>query len=583
MTRYNLARAALRPLARIALFSCIALLPQVLAAGAAADAGSAQSTTATEPRYAAVAAPDEFGAHTAMDVMKRGGNAVDAAVATAFVLAVTYPEAGNLGGGGFMMIYEQGKGSFLDYRETAPAAATRDMYLNDKGEVIKDASVIGPRAAGVPGTVAGLWAAHQRYGSRPWRELLQPAIALARDGFTATAPMANRIQDARGNYADLTNFDRYYGQVRTGERFRQPELAATLERIAARGADGFYHGRTAQRLVAQMGSHGLITLRDLAGYKVKWREPLTAGWRGMTLLTAPLPSSGGFALIELLRMHDALGAQFAGLDHNSAQYVHLIAEMEKRVFADRAEYLGDPDFVHVPIERLIDPDYIARRAAEVRPHEISPVGSVKPGLAEGMHTTHFSILDSDGNAVANTYTLNDWYGDGVVVEGAGFLLNNEMDDFSAKPGVPNMYGVVGGSANAIEPGKRMLSSMSPTIALKAGHVALVAGTPGGSTIFTSVFQTILNIYDFNMSPQQAVAAGRFHHQLLPPDRIVYSICCALSAESIAGLRALGYNPQPNSWEFGDVQAIVVDDAGQVSAGSDPRGRGRALVEAMPRH
>ncbi|MBS0387240.1 MAG: gamma-glutamyltransferase [Proteobacteria bacterium] len=573
------ARTALRPLIRIALLTGVALLafgtrpPAALAAAA---------NVANAPHRAAVAAPDDFGARTAMDVMRRGGNAVDAAVATAFVLAVTYPEAGNLGGGGFMMIYEHGKGSFLDYRETAPAAATRDMYLDDKGEVIKDASVIGPRAAGVPGTVAGLWAAHQRYGRRPWRELLQPAITLARDGFIVPAALAERIQEARGAYAGITNFDRYYSPVRAGERFRQPQLAATLERIAARGAGGFYHGRTAQRIVAQMGPKGLITLRDLAGYQAKWREPLTARWRDLTLLTAPLPSSGGFALIELLRMHDALGAQFAGLGHNSTQYVHLIAEMEKRVFADRAEYLGDPDFVHVPIEKLIDPDYIARRAAEVRPHEISPADSVKPGLAEGMHTTHFSILDADGNAVANTYTLNDWFGDGVVVDGAGFLLNNEMDDFSAKPGVPNMYGVVGGTANAIEPGKRMLSSMSPTIALKDGRVALVVGTPGGSTIFTSVFQTMLNIYDFHMSPQQAVAASRFHHQLLPPDRIVYSVCCALGDDTIAGLRALGYKPQPSPWEFGDVQAILVDATGQVSAGSDPRGRGRSLVETLPR-
>jgi len=579
MPRHLSAPAALRLLIRSALLTGLALLA-VLAQPPAALAATA--STAGGPRHAAVAAPDEFGARTAMDVMRRGGNAVDAAVATAFVLAVTYPEAGNLGGGGFMMIYEHGKGSFLDYRETAPAAATRDMYLDEHGEVIKDASVIGPRAAGVPGTVAGMWAAHQRYGRRPWRELLQPAIRLAREGFIVPAALASRIEEARGGYAGLTNFDRYFSAVHAGQRFRQPQLAATLERIAARGPDGFYHGRTAQRIVAQMKPAGLITLRDLAGYQVKWRAPLSAGWRDLTLLTAPLPSSGGFALIELLRMHDALGAQFAGLGHNSTQYVHLIAEMEKRVFADRAEYLGDPDFVHVPIEKLIDPDYIARRAAEVRPHEISPAASVKPGLAEGMHTTHFSILDADGDAVANTYTLNDWFGDGVVVDGAGFLLNNEMDDFSAKPGVPNMYGVVGGTANAIEPGKRMLSSMSPTIALKDGHVALVVGTPGGSTIFTSVFQTMLNVYDFHMGPQQAVAAGRFHHQLLPPDRIVYSICCALSEASIAGLRALGYKPQPSPWEFGDVQAIVVDDAGQVSAGSDPRGRGRSLVETMPR-
>ena len=532
------------------------------------------------PRQAAVATPDEFGSRTALAVMKRGGNAVDAAVATAFVLAVTYPEAGNLGGGGFMMIYHGGTPAFLDYRETAPAAATRDMYLDDQGAVIKNASVIGARAAGVPGTVAGLWMAHQRYGKRPWRELLQPAIRLARDGFTATAQMANRIHEAGGGYAGLTNFDHYFGKVRAGEVLRQPELAITLRRIAKGGEREFYHGKTAQLLVAQMQHGGLITLRDLAGYQAKWREPLTAEWRGMTLLTAPLPSSGGFALIELLKMHDALGLQFAGLAHNSTQYVHLIAEMEKRVFADRAEYLGDPDFVQVPIERLIDPAYIARRAGEVRLHEISPVESAKPGLEEGMHTTHFSILDADGNAVANTYTLNDWYGNGVVVEGAGFLLNNEMDDFSIKPGVPNIYGVVGGGANAIAPGKRMLSSMTPTIALKNGHVALVAGSPGGSTIFTSVFQAMLNIYDFHMTPREAVAAGRFHHQLLPPDRIIYSVCCALPADSIAGLRALGYNPVQSPWEFGDLQVIAVNEAGEVSAGSDPRDRGVAIIETL---
>ena len=530
---------------------------------------------------AAVAAPDEYGARIAMEVMGHGGNAVDAAVATAFVLAVTYPEAGNLGGGGFMMIYRDGKPACLDYRETAPAAATRDMYLDAKGAVIKNSSTIGPRAAGVPGTVAGMWLAHQRYGKRPWRELLQPAIKLAREGFEPSQEMANRIKEARGSYTGITNFDKYFGAVQAGTVFRQPELAATLERIAAGGPDGFYKGKTAQLVVAQMGHGGLITLADLAGYKAKWREPMIAKWRGMEILTAPLPSSGGFALIELLEMHDALAQQFAGLAHNSTQYVHLIAEMEKRVFADRAEYLGDPDFVHVPIERLIDPAYIARRAGEVQLHSISPVASVRPGLAEGMHTTHFSIIDADGNAVANTYTLNDWYGDGVVVAGAGFLLNNEMDDFSVKPGAPNMYGVVGGAANAIAPGKRMLSSMTPTIMLRDGHVALVAGSPGGPTIFTSVFQTVLNIYDFHMTPQEAVAAGRFHHQLLPPDEIIYSPSRPFSADTIAGLRALGYNPKASSWEFGDVQVVAVDKDGAVSAGSDPRGRGLSIVGGDP--
>lgn len=559
--------------ARLAFAAALALLPLL------PQVSRADSALAGAHR-AAVAAPDEYGARAAMNVMHRGGSAVDAAVATAFVLAVTYPEAGNLGGGGFMMIYQDGKPACVDYREAAPGAATRDMFLDANGQVIKDASVIGPRAAGVPGTVAGLWLAHQRYGKRPWRELLQPAIKLARDGFTPSQHMAERIAGARGSYANVTNFDRYFGAVRAGTLFRQPELAATLERIAVDGPRGFYQGRTAELIAAQMhrGKGGLITTADLAGYRAKWREPLVAPWRGMSLLTAPLPSSGGFALIELLEMHDALAGQFAGLAHNSTQYVHLIAEMEKRVFADRAEYLGDPDFVHVPIERLIAPDYIARRAAEVQLHSISPVASVRPGLEEGMHTTHFSIIDAAGNAVANTYTLNDWYGDGVVVEGAGFLLNNEMDDFSVKPGVPNMYGVLGGYANSIAPGKRMLSSMTPTIILKDGRVALVAGTPGGTTIFTSVFQAVLNIYDFHMTAQQAVAAGRFHHQLLPPDRIIYSRCCALTADTIAGLRAIGYNPQPAPWEFGDLQVIEVDGAGVVSAGSDPRGRGLAIVD-----
>ena len=534
-------------------------------------------------REAAVASPDEFGSRTAMAVIQRGGNAVDAAVATGFVLAVTYPEAGNLGGGGFMMIYINGKPAFVDYRETAPGAASRDMYLDDKGEVIKDASVIGARAAGVPGTVAGLWLAHQRYGTRPWKELLQPAIRLARDGFTAPQHMAQRIEQAREGYAGRTNFDLYFDKVRGAGVFRQPELAATLSRIAQGGAAEFYRGKTARLLVAQMQrDKGLINLKDLAGYRARWREPLTAPWRGMTLLTAPLPSSGGFALIELLEMHDALAAQFQGLAHNSTQYVHLIAEMEKRVFADRAEYLGDPDFVHVPIEKLIDPAYIARRAAEVRLDGISPVAGVKPGLAEGLHTTHFSILDAQGNAVANTYTLNDWYGNGEVVEGAGFLLNNEMDDFSIKPGVPNMYGVVGGTANAIEPGKRMLSSMSPTIVLKDGRVALVAGTPGGSTIFTSVFQSMLNIYDFHMTPKEAVSAGRFHHQLLPPDRIIYSPCCALPDATLEGLRKLGYKPEPSPWEFGDLQVIQVQDDGNGIATNGEPGRGIGLAATRER-
>jgi gamma-glutamyltranspeptidase/glutathione hydrolase len=311
-----------------------------------------------------------------------------------------------------------------------------------------------------------------------------------------------------------------------------------------------------------------------------WREPLAADWREYELLSAPLPSSGGFALILLLSMKDLLASQFEGVAHNSAQYVHLVAEMEKRVFADRAEYLGDPDYVRVPFAKLIEPAYIARRAAEVRPDRISSLDDVRPGL-ESTSTTHYSILDRYGNAVANTYTLNGWYGSGVVVEGAGFLMNNEMNDFSIKHGVPNYYGVVGGNANEIAPGKRMLSSMSPTMLLRDGRVAMVVGTPGGSTIFTSVFQAIVNILDYGMTPRQAVAATRFHHQLLPPTDIRYSPCCPLPATTLSGLREMGYAPRPNGWEFGDLQVVWIDASGRAMAASDPRGRGdsRVLAEA----
>ena len=527
---------------------------------------------------AAVAAPDGFSAAVAESVLARGGNAIDAAVATAFVLAVTYPEAGNLGGGGFMTIYHDGTPAFLDYRETAPSAATRDMYLDAAGAVVEGASIIGHRASGVPGTVAGLWMAHQRFGRLPWSGLVAPAIALARDGFVPSAHLADRLNGERGAFAGRTNFDTYFGGVRAGVAFRQPELAATLELIARQGTDGFYRGRTAELIATEMQrAGGLITRGDLAAYRALWREPLATDWRGFRVISAPPPSSGGFALIQLLGMKDALASQFAGLAQNSTQYVHLVAEIEKRVFADRAEYLGDPAFVATPVTRLIDSSYIVRRAAEVRPDRISPLESVRPGLEEGRHTTHFSILDGEGNAVANTYTLNGWFGSGVVVKGAGFLLNNEMDDFSVKPGAPNLYGVVGGTANEIAPGKRMLSSMSPTILLRDGHVAMVVGTPGGSTIFTSVFQTIINILDFGMTPQQAVAAPRFHHQLLPPDEVIYSPCCPLPDATIAGLKDRGYAPRPSDWEFGDVQIVWVDAAGVVRAGADPRGRGEVRV------
>jgi len=542
-------------------------------------AAAAQTAAApTAVQQAAVAAPDRYGAEVAESVMRSGGNAVDAAVATAFVLAVTFPEAGNLGGGGFITLKMGTATAFLDFREVAPQAASRDMYLDAAGKPIPGASLIGHRAAGVPGTVAGLWEAHRKYGSRPWPELLQPAIRLARDGFVPPQPLIDSVAESLADYAGKTNFAEYFGKV-GNRRFKQPELARTLQRIAERGSAGFYSGRTADLIVAEMRrGNGLITHADLAAYRAIWREPLSVRWRNYTLVSAPPPSSGGIALVQLLRMKDVLAKDFAGVPHNSATYVHLIAEISKRVFADRAEYLGDPDFVRVPVAALTDEGYLQRRAAEVRRDAISPLGVVKPGLAESAETTHFSILDGEGNAVALTYTLNGGFGSGVVVKGAGFLLNNEMDDFSTKPGVPNLFGVVGGVANEIHPGKRMLSSMTPTLLLENDRVRMVLGTPGGSTIFTSVFQTMVNRLDFGMSAVGAVAAARFHHQLLPPTLIVHSRCCALGDERTrADLKTLGYDVKQSPWEFGDMQLIDVDAKGVVTAAADPRGRGVARV------
>ncbi|HZW59952.1 MAG TPA: gamma-glutamyltransferase [Woeseiaceae bacterium] len=536
---------------------------------------------AVERTQAAVAMPDTYGAQVAEAVLRAGGNAVDAAVAAGFALAVTYPEAGNIGGGGFMLIHMNDADTFLDYRETAPLAAQRDMYLDEHGAVIADASLVGHRAAGVPGTVAGFWEAHRRFGVLPWRDLVMPAARLADEGFVVAGSLVEEMKATREWLDGRTNFTGYFGDLQAGQRFRQPELAATLRRIAESGPEDFYRGRTAELIVAEMQrGDGLITAEDLDRYKAVWREPLRAAWRDFEIVSAPPPSSGGFAVIQLLKMKDYLAQQFAGVPHNSPQYIHLVAEIEKRVFADRAEYLGDPDYVDTRIDELLDEDYIARRAREVNPHRISTVAAAQPGL-ESLDTTHFSILDRWGNAVSNTYTLNISFGSGVVVTGAGFLLNDEMDDFSAKAGVPNTYGVIGSAANEIQPGKRMLSSMTPTLLLTDGDVALVIGTPGGSTIFTSVFQTIVNIYDFGMTPQQAVGATRFHHQLLPPDEIVYSPGRPLPDETISALGDIGYDARPNDWEFGDMQVILKDGEGLHPA-SDPRNRGDSrVIEQQP--
>ncbi|MEB6337476.1 gamma-glutamyltransferase [Serratia rhizosphaerae] len=526
----------------------------------------------------AVAAPDEYGTKVAAQILKAGGNAVDAAVATAFTLAVTYPEAGNIGGGGFMTLYVDGKPYFLDYREIAPKAASKSMYLNEKGEVIENLSLIGSKAAGVPGTVLGLWEAHKKFGKLPWAELLTPAIGYAQQGFKVAGQQYQYREDANKLFAGKTNFGDYFGKMQPGVVFKQPELAKTLTRIADKGAADFYQGETAALLLRQMQQDGgLISAQDLKDYRVKWREPMQISWRGNTLYTAPLPSSGGIALAQLLGIKEDRAADFIGVKLNSARYIHLLAEIEKRVFADRADYLGDPDFNDVPVAKLIAADYLQQRAAEVNPQAISATEKVRPGL-ESHQTTHFSIVDAEGNAVSNTYTLNWDFGSGVVVKDAGFLLNDEMDDFSAKPGVANAFGVVGSDANAIEPGKRMLSSMSPTIVTRDGNVTLVIGTPGGSRIFTSIFQVLNNIYDYHLPLQQAVAAQRVHHQLLPKDTIYFDSFAPLTGEVAAQLKTMGYTLEDQGWNMGDIQVIRINNDTPETA-SDPRGRGTGLVVA----
>jgi gamma-glutamyltranspeptidase/glutathione hydrolase len=529
--------------------------------------------------YAAIATPDNFGTDVAQEILNKGGNAVDAAVATGLALAVTYIDAGNIGGGGFMTIKMDDEIAFIDYREKAPKAAHKDMYLDQDGNVIEYSTLIGGQAAGVPGTVSGFWKAHQRFGKLPWKELVEPAIKLAEEGFFPAKILVDDIHEMRDWFKDKTNFEQYFLHIDTKKKFKQPELAETLRRIAEFGAEDFYFGKTAKLIVEQMkNSNGLITMEDLNAYEAVWRKPLRARWRDYEIISSPPPSSGGFAIIQLLKMKDYLQHYFENLDHNSAQYIHLVAEMEKRVFADRAEYLGDPDFFDIDIETLISEDYIAKRALEVNPDSISAIEGVNPGL-ESPDTTHYSIVDQWGNAVSNTYTINWNYGSGVVIEGAGFLLNNEMDDFSAKPGVPNIFGVVGNVANEIQPEKRMLSSMSPTIIMKDDKVEMVLGTPGGSTIFTSVFQAIVNIIDFDMTPFEAIEATRFHHQLLPPDEVTYngfSIGKPLPQETILLLGEKGYKAVPHSYDYGDIQIIMKKQDSWIAA-SDPRDRGDSRV------
>ena len=525
----------------------------------------------------AVAMPDSYSADAAMQVLQEGGNAIDAAITAQFVLAVTLPEAGNVGGGGFMTIKFEDSTDFLDYREMAPENAHRDMYLDEQGDVKPYESLFGAKASGIPGTVAGMWAAHKKYGTLDWERLLAPAVDLAEQGFVVHEKLANNIDHyiERTKEASINNnFSEYFAHAKAGTTFKQPELAKTLKAIQQQGKDGFYKGDVAKHIVDFMQQNGgLITYEDLLAYKAVWRKPLHLNWQGYELVTAPPPSSGGVAVAQWIGMLEAYDATHDLPAQNSTEYIHVMSEIGKRVFADRAEYMGDPDFVSVPVKALTDANYIAQRAADIQPTSISDTPSVKPGLKESEDTTHFSIMDRWGNAVANTTTINLTFGSGVVVTGAGFLLNDEMDDFSAKPGVPNFFGAVGGEANAIEPYKRMLSSMTPTLVTKDDQVVLVTGSPGGTTIISSVTLSLLNALLYDMSAEEAVNSPRFHHQLLPKDTI--RMHDGFTEATVNELKAMGYTI--DNRRFGDVHLIKRTKEG-VEAASEKSGRGKSLVQ-----
>ncbi len=586
-----------------------ALLVLGALAGCAGPDGAGGSNVATLPwaegwRYAPeapveastgmVVSTDDYASRVGVGILQAGGNAVDAAIAVQFALAVVNPEAGNIGGGGFLVLrMADGTAAALDYREKAPLAATRDMYLDADGNVT-DASVVGHLAAGVPGTVMGMWEAHQRFGTLEWADLVEPSIALA-EGFEVRQRFLNSLDPEM--VAALSAFEASAAQFLpregqpplVGDTLRQPDLAATLSRVRDQGAQGFYSGETADLIAAEMErGGGIITRQDLASYTAEWREAITFDYRDYTIYSMPPSSSGGVTMAEaanILERYD-LGA----MAFDSPERVHLLAEAWRRAYADRNHYLADPAFVDMPLDVLASDDYAGFRAGDIDTGAATPSARVLPAVEayqgvsapqpvgvpdEGQNTTHYSIVDGMGNAVSVTTTINSWYGSKVTVSGAGFVLNNEMDDFAAKPGTPNQFGLVQGENNAIAPGKRMLSAMSPAIVLDpAGELRMVTGTPGGSTIITTVLQTIINVIDGGMDVAEAVLAPRVHHQHLPDQIFVEP--GGFSPEVLAALEALGHTVVERGGVSGDVQAIVVRPDGTLEAQSDPR-RGGAAV------
>lgn len=535
----------------------------------------------TIARSGMVVSQETYASKAGREILQMGGNAVDAAVATGFALAVTHPQAGNLGGGGFMMIYlrEEDRVIALDYREMAPAAAHRDMFLDEEGNVDNQRVRFTLKASGVPGTVMGLTKALEKYGTLPLDVVMAPAIRLAEEGFEMTW----ELNESLGRYAkrlkadpeSAKNYFKPDGSLyEAGEVFRQPDLANTLKTIAAKGAKGFYEGPVADKLVAAMKANGgIITHDDLKKYHTVERTPIEGSYRGFKVVTMPPPSSGGVHVVQMLNVLE--GWDMKSLGHNSAGYIHRLTESMKYAYADRSKYLGDPDYFDVPVSALTSKDYAASIRAKIDVNKATPSSEIAPAPSlphESNDTTHFSVMDKAGNMVANTYTLNFTYGNGKSVPGAGFLLNNEMDDFSAKAGVPNAFGLLGGEANAIEPGKRPLSSMTPTFLFKDGKPLMATGSPGGSTIITVVFQAILNVMEFDMNVQAAVNAPRIHHQWYP-DRLFMEPGHSIDTRRLLG--EMGHNVKmgpTEAWDsvLGSAQSLMLTPGGYIMGAADPR-------------
>jgi gamma-glutamyltranspeptidase / glutathione hydrolase len=543
-------------------------------------AGFCPNADAREPvraRHAMVGAQEPLATDVGVQVLRDGGNAVDAAIAVGLALAVTHPYAGNLGGGGFMLIrFADGRSTFIDFRERAPGKASRDMYLDASGKPTRE-SLDGWKSAGVPGTVRGFELAHRKYGSRKWADLIKPAATLAAQGFPVSYALAESLKSAVNlsqNPESKRIFLKNGAYFAPGEILMQPELARTLNRIAQNGVNEFYQGETAQKLSEAMARNGgLITLSDLKNYAAVERAPLTGSYRGYGVIAAPPPSSGGVGILQMLGMLEGSGYQKSGF--GSAAEIGYVAEVMRRYYADRSQYLGDPDFGKLRLSALLDPAYIKRRRDSIDPNHATPSTQILPGLPagrDGGETTHYNVVDAQGNAVAVTYTLNEGFGNGITVPGLGFLLNDEMDDFAAKPGSPNAFGLIQGELNAIQPGKRPLSSMTPTILTRDGKFFMAVGAPGGSRIISAVLQTILNVVDFGMNAQDAVDAPRIHHQW-QPDKLYLEP--GISPDTVVLLQSRGYDVDHSPGLVLARVEMIVNSGGWLQGGSDGRASGKA--------